>query len=165
MVGPELSPKAIFSENLSLGDNMTATLKRADYVSFRRESGARKSFREADLLLAFNPGFGTDTAAWLPTLQDLRERGCACVICGWVGGEGGMGRGLDWSCAGCAFRAWVWMGGWVGRCVICRLRIQSAWRRLRPSAALQDVRPLGLGGVLLLIRLIVRTAAWEQARR
>lgn len=56
MVGPELSPKTIFSENLSLGDNITATLKRDDYAAFRRNSRARKSFREADLLVAFNPG-------------------------------------------------------------------------------------------------------------
>lgn len=81
LVGPELSPKSIFSKNLTLADNMTASLHSEDYDSFRRKRSLLKSYREPDLLVAFNPGFGTDRADWLPTLEGLlREKGKAALV-------------------------------------------------------------------------------------
>jgi len=78
LVGPELSPKSIFSKNLTLADNMTASLHSEDYDSFRRKRSLLKSYREPDLLVAFNPGFGTDRADWLPTLEGLLREKASC---------------------------------------------------------------------------------------
>ena len=73
LIGPELSTRTIFSKNLALADNMTAHFFREDYASWRHTHAAKKAYRPPDLLVAFNPGFGTDCNEWRRTLELLRE--------------------------------------------------------------------------------------------
>ena len=73
LIGPELSTRTIFSKNLALADNMTAHFFREDYASWRHAHAGKKAYRPPDLLVAFNPGFGTDCDEWRRTLELLRE--------------------------------------------------------------------------------------------